>query len=563
MRLKSLYIKDYKNIHEQTFDFSSNDGYIALIGLNGSGKSNLLEAVGLIFDSILNGHRASFEYKIEYENDGKSYLRTRTESKIDGRNVEDDDMVYPSSVIACYSGEDLRLWHEVFEDYYMHYFKNAIDNNIMTPRFMYINKYCWDIAFISIFCSKNESVKQFLKNCFNIENLDDIEVVFEFSKEKNFKEHEALKWIKRIRKECLNRKGRASLTSFLSYDMKLIPGQSKEFTIFHYLYLLTQPKKNENNPIDKYITKIKIENKGVSTSSFSEGHKKLILIECITKILGDERSFLLLDEPDAHVHIALKKEMLNTVFQFKGQTILTTHSPIVTNEIYNKNKECLLFLDNGTYVEPNFVNNLIKLSAGELDFINGSILLSSKKILVTEGPYDKRYLEKAIDVLKKSNSQYDKFDQIVIISSGSADNSETFYEQVLKPQISRYDKIVFLFDYDKAGYDGCGKIKGLKNSKVETLFYQDNYAELLSQEPAGINKTIMVEDLFNPEAYKIKIEKVKLDQKKTHKDFRCFTEKMDSVIKSYIKSKYFDFKDEYYEGFKPVLDKLLEVFALT
>ena len=44
-RIKSLYIKDYKNIHEQTFDFSNNTGYIALIGLNGSGKSNLLEAI--------------------------------------------------------------------------------------------------------------------------------------------------------------------------------------------------------------------------------------------------------------------------------------------------------------------------------------------------------------------------------------------------------------------------------------------------------------------------------------------------------------------------------------
>lgn len=40
-RLKSVYIKDYKNIQDQTFDFSSNTGYIALIGLNGSGKSNL------------------------------------------------------------------------------------------------------------------------------------------------------------------------------------------------------------------------------------------------------------------------------------------------------------------------------------------------------------------------------------------------------------------------------------------------------------------------------------------------------------------------------------------
>ncbi len=54
MRLISLYIEEYKNIKNQTFDFSGNTGYIALIGLNGSGKSNLLEAIGLIFNGLLN-----------------------------------------------------------------------------------------------------------------------------------------------------------------------------------------------------------------------------------------------------------------------------------------------------------------------------------------------------------------------------------------------------------------------------------------------------------------------------------------------------------------------------
>ena len=44
-RLKSVYIEKYKNIQDQTFDFSNSNGYVALIGLNGSGKSNLLEAI--------------------------------------------------------------------------------------------------------------------------------------------------------------------------------------------------------------------------------------------------------------------------------------------------------------------------------------------------------------------------------------------------------------------------------------------------------------------------------------------------------------------------------------
>ena len=66
MRLKSLYINDYKNIKEQTFDFSDNTGYIALIGLNGSGKSNLLEAIALVFNGLLNKKKIPFNYELQY-----------------------------------------------------------------------------------------------------------------------------------------------------------------------------------------------------------------------------------------------------------------------------------------------------------------------------------------------------------------------------------------------------------------------------------------------------------------------------------------------------------------
>ena len=51
MRLKKLFIESYKNIHGE-YSFEENQGYIALIGLNGSGKSNLLEAISLVFDVL-------------------------------------------------------------------------------------------------------------------------------------------------------------------------------------------------------------------------------------------------------------------------------------------------------------------------------------------------------------------------------------------------------------------------------------------------------------------------------------------------------------------------------
>jgi len=52
MKLKSLYIENYKNLDTFTLDFSNNDELTVLIGNNGSGKSNILEAISSIFTAL-------------------------------------------------------------------------------------------------------------------------------------------------------------------------------------------------------------------------------------------------------------------------------------------------------------------------------------------------------------------------------------------------------------------------------------------------------------------------------------------------------------------------------
>ena len=265
----------------------------------------------------------------------------------------------------------------------------------------------------------------------------------------------------------------------------------------------------------------------------SEGEKKLILIECITKVLGDEESLILLDEPDAHIHIARKKELLNAIDSFEGQTVLTTHSPVFVNEINKKHADNLFFIEKGEITSSTFVNKLTELSGGEIDYLNGTIVLSSKQILVTEGPYDKRYIEKAIEIWSLKEEKYKKLSQIAIIPSNSASNADTFYNQVILPQISRYQKIVFLFDFDDGGYSGWKKICDIKEKKLEALFYQHDYS--ISLKPSNspkTNDTIMVEDFFDSEAYKVKVDWANLSNKKSHKDFRSFKENMASTIKS-------------------------------
>ena len=86
----------------------------------------------------------------------------------------------------------------------------------------------------------------------------------------------------------------------------------------------------------------------------------------------------------------------------------------------------------------------------------------------------------------------------------------------------------------------------------------------------------MLEDLFPEESYKTIIDTI--HECKTHKDFRNIRLKFEDKdenkknknknqtladrIKHHIQNNYNDFKKEWFKGFKPVLDKLLEVFDL-
>ena len=123
MRLKSLYIEDYKNIHEQTFDFSSHNGLTLLIGNNGSGKSNFLEVVSDIFSNLYLG-QSNFKtkgFEIKYEDYSKNvysvkYDSRTLEKKVNGQIENATNKVnLPKRLVAVYSGETTRLWETFYE----------------------------------------------------------------------------------------------------------------------------------------------------------------------------------------------------------------------------------------------------------------------------------------------------------------------------------------------------------------------------------------------------------------------------------------------------------------
>ena len=73
MKIKKLQIKNYKNLDAELMHDSD---LIAFIGNNGSGKSNLLEAISHVFRSLyVSKYKVIFNYLIEYITSKNSTVR--------------------------------------------------------------------------------------------------------------------------------------------------------------------------------------------------------------------------------------------------------------------------------------------------------------------------------------------------------------------------------------------------------------------------------------------------------------------------------------------------------
>ena len=70
MRVDKVYIDDFKNLFEFSIDIDKKQMHTVFLGGNAAGKSNLLEALVIIFRDIDLNETSPFNYIIEYECNG-------------------------------------------------------------------------------------------------------------------------------------------------------------------------------------------------------------------------------------------------------------------------------------------------------------------------------------------------------------------------------------------------------------------------------------------------------------------------------------------------------------
>jgi predicted ATPase len=149
MRLDWLRIEDWKNLRGFELDFDETQLTTVLIGANGTGKSNLMEAIVRIFRNLDLGEPPDFAYHIRYQcrarkieidakpdiSDVERKKRKETEFTIDGQRIsatEFDslkDELLPRHIFAYYSGAKKRL-----ESLFDQHLRNFYDATLGTAK---------------------------------------------------------------------------------------------------------------------------------------------------------------------------------------------------------------------------------------------------------------------------------------------------------------------------------------------------------------------------------------------------------------------------------------------
>lgn len=561
MHIQTLYIKDFKNIKNQTFDLSSHNGLTLLIGNNGCGKSNVLECISSIFYNL---YQRSELFETEFTVSYQMYDSSSFDIKYEGENLiqqPSQGFRLPKRVVAIYSGEEQRMWEKYYAPLYSKYIKeiNKQAQGGSWPSMLYLNKYYWDIALLSILCSDAEDNMSFLTNLLGITNIENIQFDINSQNYANYKESPVLTFI-----DSLNQNPIFTLENFKA----LLEKQAINIdTLFMYLYIAFSPKES------KILNAITIRFNGNQTiKDLSEGQKKLLLIKAALEFTGSEDTLFLLDEPDAHIHTENKIKLVDIIKQYTSnrEIILTTHSPSLAAYMDIKHILSLGLDDSGLLIcadkdkcrlIADLTNNL-----WSIDKQNAFITSTKNITLLVEGKTDKIHIEEAFKRLKSDYPNLD-FD---VFAMNSSEHIREVLIGLSCSELQWNKKFIGIFDNDAAGIKDIsnGFEKEPNNEKIKHVKYKDGlasnnfYAFLLTKNNGyDAKEAYTIENCYPSVKYQDAFEQAVHD-KHGYYDGLSIDKIADDIknkSKIILAANCKSFEDIDFDGFKPLFNLIEEI----
>lgn len=569
MKLKRLSIHKFKNFHLFGVDFS-NDNLSVIIGNNGSGKSNILEAISNIFDSLNRPPYFSqvdpFVYSIKYEKNGEDQHILCNESdcaRLASGIGAITDAILPSNIIAIYSGENSRILDKYFRPHSLHYFKNLRMGRVANRKNIYLDSsfFIISILLLEIYSKHLKENKTFLREKLNLEQIQDVLITISPTNRAKWKVKNQLTSFFDAIIDPHRGKNISIKFSLLKKYMLSVADEKTAFMLFSGCLRGKYPLWNDISFTFKNTNK-----RILSSADFSEGELKLALIRAAMEFVSDENSVVLLDEPDSHIHEARKRELIDLlrIYAAAGRSIvMTTHSAMIADLLEPQN---IIMLDRdeqgNVKVEDKTKQELRnKLLSGSWNLMQQQFFANSTKpLLLAEGLSDVKYIKKAMELLDK-----DLYQQIDVLPFNGTGNASDFINNLI-PLINPSKTVIALFDRDPAGAKGLATCIG-KDSKSFSANYgenvktykRDNIYFCMLPVPSSQNgkNGFLIEDYFHNS---IKKSILKEQFKKYDGSLKTVPSGLENIVKSGIEE-CFDKTPEklIFDNFATLIDKIKNI----
>lgn len=437
MHLKSVYISQYKNLKDFTINFDGNSFIDVFVGKNGTGKSNLFEALIEIFRHLYeydkDKNECDFNYSISFESDGieTKVAWTSGEFKINGRKRKTISKTpLPDNVLIYYSGHNDTVANLVkkYENKFRERIKNA--NFDQSRRFIGIGSEYKELLLSVLLMQQHDNkARQYICQKLTIQEIGpEVKLILQrpayaeknssFDIENNDESDRYWK-AEGITKNFLDRLSKciSEASGNLVRDEGYFPNDDRyalyldiaqiqqEFSDFSSQDLFRQFDNLKTlNMLGEISIPLAVEDdKDATISYFSDGQFQSVYIYSIIEIFKDRNCITLLDEPDSFLHPEWQFEFLKQIFEITDTTsqnnhvLMSSHSATTLFPLEEQtitlfkieNSEVQSYKESKKEIIKSLSNSLIQYTEDESRLlIENVIRTSAKPILFVEGISD-------------------------------------------------------------------------------------------------------------------------------------------------------------------------------
>lgn len=414
MRLDKLKIgsdKDspshrFKNLKNVTVDFDQDHWITVIIGWNGTGKSNVLEALAIIFRELIwrRPPRIEFAFNLVYRiGEGKNLRRVEIEHDPDRKaqfeiyitpgasSASTDDAAnrrkvplrafledagnLPRYVFSYYSGESSRMY-EIFSPYLKWYDDQLrAGRNPGLKRLFYALPIHSQFVLLAFLTHPAGDITDFLREHLGLDPTEGLESVLFVLRQPPWRSGagDPRFWnAKGVVSDFLSRLMDVSLAPIeISRSVPVSLWNNKTLK-FKYLFIkdLTTLRRLvgtqtpgeffrdlESTYVSQLIDQVRIrvklkKNDGTVTfRELSEGEQQLLTVLGLMRFTAESESLFLLDEPDTHLNPRWSVDYLKYLRTFVGRSaegdesshvVMTTHNPLAVAELLREQVQILV-----------------------------------------------------------------------------------------------------------------------------------------------------------------------------------------------------------------------------